>query len=85
MRSPCRARARTFDAELGPEMLAELFADVEVERWEPLPLVDLPTQDAVRGYLVGKGVAPRSAAGRAEVTDVPLSVTKRGALMFGRR
>ena len=65
-------------------MLAELFADVEVER-SNAPLVDLPTQDAVRGYLVGKGVAPRSAAGRAEVTDVPLSVTKRGALMFGRR
>ena len=74
----------TFDAELGPEMLAELFADVEVERWDA-PLVDLPTREAVRDYLVGKGVAPRSAAARAEVTDVPLSVTKRGALVFGRR
>ena len=62
----------TFDAELGPEMLAELFADVEVERWDA-PLVDLPTREAVRDYLVGKGVAARSAAARAEVTDVPLS------------
>ncbi|MGH2982922.1 MAG: hypothetical protein ACRDK5_01495 [Solirubrobacterales bacterium] len=24
----------TFDAELAPELLGELFADVEVERWD---------------------------------------------------
>ena len=76
-------RALTFDAELAPEMLAEFFAEVEVERWEP-PLLELPNREAVRDYLVGKGVEPRTAVGRAETADVPLSVTKRGALVFGR-
>jgi SAM-dependent methyltransferase len=76
-------RPLTFDAELAPEMLSRLFAEVEVERWDA-PLVELPTREAVRDYLVGKGVAPRGAAARAEVADVPLSVTKRGALLFGR-
>jgi SAM-dependent methyltransferase len=77
-------RPLTFDAELAPEILTELFAEIEVERWNA-PLVELPTRDAVRDYLVGKGVEPRSAAARAEVADVPLCVTKRGALLFGRR
>jgi hypothetical protein len=73
-----------FDAEVAPEMLGELFAEVEVERWNA-PLVELPTREAVRDYLVGKGVEPRSAAARAEAAEVPLSVTKRGALVLGRR
>ena len=76
--------ALTFDAELAPQILTELFAEVEVQRWDA-PLVELPTREAVRDYLVGKGVEPRSAAARAEVADVPLPVTKRGALVFGRR
>ena len=74
----------TFDAEVAPEMLTELFAEVEVERWNA-PLVELSTREAARDYLVGKGVEPPSATARAEAADVPLSVTKRGALVFGRR
>jgi SAM-dependent methyltransferase len=74
----------TFDAELAPELLAELFAAVEVERWDA-PLVELPTQAAVRDYLIGKGVQPRVAESKAESVTVPLSVTKRGALAFGRK
>jgi SAM-dependent methyltransferase len=77
-------RTLTFDAELAPEMLTDLFAEVEVERWDA-PLVELPTREAVRDYLVGKDVEPRSAAARAELADAPLLVTKRGALVFGRR
>ena len=76
-------RPLTFDAELAPQILTELFAEVEVERWDA-PLVELPTREAVRDYLVGKGVEPRSAAARAGVADAPLLVTKRGALVFGR-
>lgn len=41
MRFP--ARRWTFDAELAPELLADLFADVEVERWDA-PLLELPTR-----------------------------------------
>jgi ubiquinone/menaquinone biosynthesis C-methylase UbiE len=76
-------RPLTFDAELAPQMLSELFAEVEVERWDA-PLVELPTREGVRDYLIGKGVEARSATARAEVTDTPLLVTKRGALLFGR-
>jgi ubiquinone/menaquinone biosynthesis C-methylase UbiE len=77
-------RPLTFDAELAQEILTDLFAEVEIERWDA-PLVELPTRAAVRDYLVGKGVEPRSAAARAELADAPLLVTKRGALVFGRR
>jgi SAM-dependent methyltransferase len=74
----------TFDAELAPTLLGELFADVEVERWDA-PLIELPTRAALRDYLVGKGVDPARARAVAESSDVPLSVTKRGALVFGRK
>jgi SAM-dependent methyltransferase len=74
----------TFDAELAPELLAEHFAEVEVERWDA-PLLELPTQAAVRDYLVGKGVRLEDAQARAGTITVPLSVTKRGALAFGRK
>jgi SAM-dependent methyltransferase len=74
----------TFDAELAPELLGELFAEVEVERWDA-PLLELPTRSAVRDYLVGKGVESRHAEARAKAITVPLVVTKRGALAFGRK
>jgi SAM-dependent methyltransferase len=74
----------TFDAELAPELLGELFVDVEVERWDA-PLLELPTREAVRDYLVGKGVVLEKAASAAEAIDAPLSVTKRGALAFARK
>jgi SAM-dependent methyltransferase len=74
----------TFDAELAPELLAELFAEVEVERWDA-PLVELPTRAAVRDYLIGKGAQPRVAESKAGSVTVPLSVTKRGALAFARK
>jgi SAM-dependent methyltransferase len=74
----------TFDAELAPELLSELFADVEVERWDA-PLLELPSRSAVRDYLIGKGSDPETAQAAAETAAVPLSVTKRGALAFARR
>jgi SAM-dependent methyltransferase len=73
----------TFDAELAPALLGELFAHVEVERWDA-PAVELPTREAVRDYLIGKGVEPARAAGAAEDAATPLTVTKRGALCFAR-
>jgi SAM-dependent methyltransferase len=76
--------ALTFDAELAPELLGELFVDVEVERWDA-PLLELPSRRAVLDYLIGKGGDPQKARTAAQITDVPLSVTKRGALAFARR
>jgi SAM-dependent methyltransferase len=74
----------TFDAELAPKLLGDLFTDVEVDRWDA-PLLDLPTREAVRDYLIGKGVEPGRARAAAAGAEVPLSVTKRGALAFARK
>jgi SAM-dependent methyltransferase len=77
-------RPLTFDAELAPALLGERFADVEVDRWDA-PLVELPSPRAVRDYLIGKGSDPDRAQAAAEIADVPLSVTKRGAVAFASK
>jgi SAM-dependent methyltransferase/DNA/RNA-binding domain of Phe-tRNA-synthetase-like protein len=74
----------TFDAELAPALLGERFADVEVESWDA-PLLELPSRSAVRDYLIGKGADPEAAQAAAGRADVPLAVTKRGAVAFARR
>ena len=75
-------RSLTFDAEVAPVLMAEHLAAVEVESWD-LPLT-LPDHAAVRDYLIGKGTAPARAAGAAREVEVPLTVTQRGALVWGR-
>jgi SAM-dependent methyltransferase len=77
-------RALTFDAELAPEALAERFTELEVRRWDAR-LLCLPTRDAVRDYLIGKGAEPARAAEGASSVEAPLTVTKRGALVFARK
>jgi SAM-dependent methyltransferase len=74
----------TFDAELAPDLLRELFEEPEMKRWDA-PLIELPTARAVRDYLIGKQVAPDRAQAVAAATELPLSVTKRGALLFARK
>jgi SAM-dependent methyltransferase len=73
-----------FDAELAPDLIGERFRDLEVERWDA-PLLRLPGRADVRDYLIGKGVEPERASAAAEAAEVPLDVTKRGALVFARR
>jgi SAM-dependent methyltransferase len=74
----------TFDAELAPELIGERFHDLEVERWDA-PLLRLPSRADVRDYLIGKGAEPERARAAAAAVEVPLDVTKRGALVFARR
>jgi SAM-dependent methyltransferase len=74
----------TFDAELAPGLVGERFADVEVQRWDA-PLLELPSRQAVGDYLVGKGVERARAQAAARSVDLPLLVTKRGALVFARK
>ncbi len=76
-------RPLTFDAESAPTLMAEYFASVEVESWDG-PLLTLPDRDAVRNYLIGKGTDAARAVDAARETDVPLTVTKRGTLVWGR-
>jgi SAM-dependent methyltransferase len=74
----------TFDAELAPKLIADHFHDLELRCWDA-PLLRLPGRSDVRDYLIGKGVEPERAGAAAEAIDVPLEVTKRGALVFARR
>lgn len=76
-------RSLTFDAELAPGLMAEHFMSAEVETWDR-PLLTLPDHAAVRDYLIGKGTTPARAAAAVPEVDVPLMVTKRGALVWGR-
>lgn len=75
-------RSMTFDAEIAPDLFVEHFADVEVQSWDA-PLVVLPDRDAVRDYLIGKTVSRTRAGEAARHVKVPLTVTKRGAIVWG--
>ena len=77
-------RALTFDAEVAAELLGELFAHVEVQRWDA-PMLTLPSTQSIRDYLLGKGLEADRAEARASASDAPLTVTKRGALAFARK
>ena len=74
----------TFDAELLPELLATLVADVEIDARDA-PLLELPTRAAVRDYLIGKGVERAAAEAEPNGVEVPLVVTERGALAVARK
>ncbi|HLZ69495.1 MAG TPA: class I SAM-dependent methyltransferase [Dehalococcoidia bacterium] len=73
----------SFDAENGPERLCAVFAEVEVERWDG-PFTRLPDAEAVSRYLIGHLVAPALAAEVAARVETPLTLTKRGAMLFAR-
>jgi SAM-dependent methyltransferase len=75
----------TFDAELAPALLGRHFATVEVDAWDG-PYVTLPDAEALRRYLIGKGVPRDLAVERATtMSSFPLPITKRGAIVYGRR
>jgi SAM-dependent methyltransferase len=70
----------TFDAEDAPSVVEAVFGAVEVEAWDE-PMFVLETRKDVRDYLVSRCQDPR----RADAVDVPVRVTKRGALVWGRK
>jgi len=72
----------TFDAEIAPALLGRYFESTEVDAWDG-PYVTLPDAEALRRYLVGRGVDPALAAERAPTMAFPLTITKRGALVYG--
>jgi hypothetical protein len=74
----------TFNADLAPGLLRELFEEPEVKHWD-CPLIELPTARAVCDYLIGKQVTSDRAQAVAATTKLPLSVTKRGALLCARK
>lgn len=75
----------TFDSELAPEMLrrAEFF-DVTVQAWD-MALYRLPDPQAVWNYLVSRQTSPADADAAAVKVSYPLWLTKRGAIVWGRK
>jgi SAM-dependent methyltransferase len=74
----------SFDAEDAPHLLASVFGQLRVQRWDA-PLIRLPSRDAVRDYLIARFMAPEAAAAAAEQVTTPMTVTKRGAVMYARK
>jgi len=81
---PAWGRASSFDAENGPGLLAEVFPDADVDRWDH-PSVTLPDRAAATLFLRGRGLPPDRAAEAAARLDPPMRVTKRGFLALARK
>ncbi len=75
-------RPSTFDAEDAPDLVARFFANVEVEAWDA-PMIHLPDVEAVAEYLFGRGMDAGECQEAARRLGAPLTVTKRGCLVWG--
>lgn len=71
----------TFDAENGPDLVREFFQDIEVQRWDA-PLIRLPDEHALLMWLRGCGLLDKEAQRVARQVSLPLTLTKRGTLIF---
>jgi SAM-dependent methyltransferase len=79
-----RPEPTPFDAEDAPDIVASIFSDVRVDRWDA-PLITLPDIAAITEYLIARFVPAQQAAAGARTLPAPLVVTKRGALVIGRK
>jgi SAM-dependent methyltransferase len=74
----------SFDAETAPASVAHHFKIIEVVEWD-LPAVRLPDAAAVKLFLRGRGLDADEASRQATSWTTPLTVTKRGCLIWARR
>lgn len=74
----------TFDSDMAPGMLAGVLENIRVSRWD-MALYRLPTRESVWNYLVSRGTTPEAAAAAADRVELPLWLTKRGAVVWGRK
>jgi SAM-dependent methyltransferase len=74
----------SFDAETAPEIISDHFTITEVITWDT-PAVRLPDSAAVAQFLRGRGLSTDEASLQAGRWYVPLTVTKRGCLIWARR
>ncbi len=74
----------SFDAETAADVVAEQFSITEVLRWDTA-VVRLPDVAAVRLFLRGRGLSDVAAAEEAARRHCPLSVTKRGCLIWAQK
>jgi SAM-dependent methyltransferase len=74
----------SFDAETAVDLVAEQFLITRVLRWDTA-VVRLPDVAAVRLFLRGRGLSDVAAAEEADRRRCPLSVTKRGCLIWAQK
>jgi SAM-dependent methyltransferase len=74
----------SFDAETAVDIVAEQFSITEVMRWDTT-VVRLPDIPAVRLFLRGRGLSDVAAVEEAARRHCPLSVTKRGCLIWAQK
>jgi SAM-dependent methyltransferase len=70
-----------FDSEFAPDMVSEVFGEVEVDRWN-MPAATLPDAEAVTLYLRGGRMSDETAVETAKTIEVPVTLTKRGCLVW---
>lgn len=73
----------TFDAEDAGDIVGEVMTDVELEAWDA-PMIELPDREAVAVFLRGRGLTRADAAQGADGLATPMTVTKRGCLVWAR-
>ena len=78
---------RTFtdgDTETAPAVVADHFAITEVINWD-MPAIRLPDTAAVELFLRGRGLSQDVASRQADQWSTPMTVTKRGCLIWARQ
>ena len=74
----------SFDAEDAPELVGRVFDIQEVVSWDA-KLVTLPDRRAARLFLRGRGLSEEAAAECAVELSMPVTITKRGSLVWARK
>jgi SAM-dependent methyltransferase len=73
----------SFDAESAAAIVADHFTITEMIKWDT-PAVRLPDTAAVALFLRGRGLSADEAAQQAPRWTTPMTVTKRGCLIWAR-
>lgn len=74
----------TFDSENAPEIIGSVFGEIEIDAWDG-PYVHLPDREALALYLRGRRLSPSDAERASRAIDTPLTLTKRGAIIYARK
>ena len=74
----------TFDSENAPEIVGSLFDEIEIDAWDG-PYVYLPDREALALFLRGRRLSPAAAERALDAIDTPLTLTKRGAIIYARK
>lgn len=74
----------TFDSEIAGELVARVFDEVAVDPWQ-MPAFRLTDRETVRFHLLARQHSLEDATRAANAVDLPLWVTTRGAIAWGRK